>query len=328
MAMIVLCHIILYYDFIPGSQILPQLFNVGVNVFFLVSGFLYGKKEVLDIKQFLHKRFKRINVPIMIVVIIDIIFLGLVKFDLTLKNTVPYFLNLHGLNFISWRLFSNYIDEIPNLGPLWFTTIIMICYSLIPVFQAIRNKLLKIKNSALIFISSFCALIAVSVIVFYFFDISVFGIATFVFGYFYSSLEMEKRIKHSNFIVFTIIMTAFQFVRLYLNLKIDGTKYYLIFVSISQFVLGLFVFLLIFEIEKVFPVLINKIGNSRVLIYLDSLSFYVYIVHGLFCCGTGIWNVYQNIDNIVLSTFVFLIATAFMANLLKFVTDRLNKLIP
>lgn len=47
MILIVLCHIIGYYSFIPGHHFLPLVFNVGVHSFLLISGYLYGGKRLL-----------------------------------------------------------------------------------------------------------------------------------------------------------------------------------------------------------------------------------------------------------------------------------------
>lgn len=43
--MIVTCHIIGYFTFIPGHMHLGQFFNVGVPMFICISGYLYGLKS-------------------------------------------------------------------------------------------------------------------------------------------------------------------------------------------------------------------------------------------------------------------------------------------
>lgn len=52
-----------------------------------------------------------------------------------------YLTNLQGLLFINSRWFGKWIDTIESMDPLWFCTIIMICYGLIPVLQSVRKKL-------------------------------------------------------------------------------------------------------------------------------------------------------------------------------------------
>ena len=42
---ILVCHVVSYYYFIPGSGQLGQFFNVGVPMFIIISGYLYGLKS-------------------------------------------------------------------------------------------------------------------------------------------------------------------------------------------------------------------------------------------------------------------------------------------
>jgi len=39
---ILLCHVVKFYTIIPGHMELGQLFNVGVPMFIIISGYLYG----------------------------------------------------------------------------------------------------------------------------------------------------------------------------------------------------------------------------------------------------------------------------------------------
>ena len=55
MVLILLCHFSQYY----GSD-LALWFNVGVQIFLIVSGFLYGSKEIEDPVAFIGKQFKKI----------------------------------------------------------------------------------------------------------------------------------------------------------------------------------------------------------------------------------------------------------------------------
>lgn len=59
MISIILCHIIKYYTFIPGSQFLNVVFNVGVQIFLLISGFLYGQKKINDFHLFFVRRIQK-----------------------------------------------------------------------------------------------------------------------------------------------------------------------------------------------------------------------------------------------------------------------------
>ena len=67
-----------------------------------------------------------------------------------MPTIIAYLLNLQGLLFLNSDFFDSYIQEISNLGPLWFATIIMLCYFLLPVFQRFRGWCSK-KNKKLIY---------------------------------------------------------------------------------------------------------------------------------------------------------------------------------
>lgn len=54
MEMIIICHIMQYYDFV-----LAWWFNVGVQIFLCISGFLYGQKAIENIARFYNQRIKK-----------------------------------------------------------------------------------------------------------------------------------------------------------------------------------------------------------------------------------------------------------------------------
>lgn len=62
---IILCHFLQYYQIE-----LAWWFNVGVQVFFVISGYLYGKKEVKDPVTFIKRRVMRLLPQYWIVVLL------------------------------------------------------------------------------------------------------------------------------------------------------------------------------------------------------------------------------------------------------------------
>ena len=58
MLMIILCHFLQYY-----ANELAWWFNVGVQIFFVLSGFLYGNKAIDSPIPFFAKQFKKILLP-------------------------------------------------------------------------------------------------------------------------------------------------------------------------------------------------------------------------------------------------------------------------
>ena len=47
--------------------------NVGVQIFFFISGFLYGNKQVDNTKEFYKKRIEKVLFPFMVVFLIDLL---------------------------------------------------------------------------------------------------------------------------------------------------------------------------------------------------------------------------------------------------------------
>ena len=63
MFFILICHIIRYYDFIPKSENLGQFFNIGVQIFFVISGILYGNRDIANCQLWTWHRRTHICTP-------------------------------------------------------------------------------------------------------------------------------------------------------------------------------------------------------------------------------------------------------------------------
>ena len=128
MLMIITCHILQGYNR-PSAF----LFNVGVQIFFLLSGFLYGKIEIKSITLFVKKRFVKLYVPfILIVLCCAMVYMIFNVADVSIRTIVPYILNIQG--FVG--------EGIAGLNHLWFLSVLMICYFITPIAQ----KILKYKS--------------------------------------------------------------------------------------------------------------------------------------------------------------------------------------
>ena len=172
MVFIILCHIIYYYEFIPGNMALVQVFNVGVYIFLIISGYLYGGKFISNFKNWILKRWSKIVIPVIILVIIDIMLLLLAGETIKPISFFFYALNIQGLSTISNNIFSKLNLSIANLGTLWFTTIIMVCYCLVPILQKqIKEKCIQYQ-SIIIFAISLNLLSYISLLSKYKFNIS------------------------------------------------------------------------------------------------------------------------------------------------------------
>lgn len=63
MLSIVMCHLVSWF---PSISFIGQFFNVGVPVFFIISGYLYGQKDIKRIIPWYKKQFVKIILPIYI----------------------------------------------------------------------------------------------------------------------------------------------------------------------------------------------------------------------------------------------------------------------
>lgn len=187
MIMIISCHIL---------QGLNNNFafwiNTGVQLFFFVSGFLYGKKKISNIKEFYKKRMEKILFPYIIVFIISLLLeFVLLKRQYSLKKIFGCIIG-----------FGGFTGNISILSHTWFVSYILLCYILVPVLQILfkTNKFKKNFMYFLIFMF-FMQLFQEYGIV----NIEISWINNFIIGYFYS--KCCKTIKQDKTFVFFIFIS-------------------------------------------------------------------------------------------------------------------------
>ena len=145
MFFIILCH---YFAFFDGLEALSQLLNVGVPIFFIISGFLYGQKRITNIIQWYKKQFVKIIIPLYTYYLISGFFLLLIGKlgELNYFEVLKQLLNLQGIC-------GGKIGNIQT-GHLWFITFILICYLITPLLQLFREKLNLLRVALLIVVIS------------------------------------------------------------------------------------------------------------------------------------------------------------------------------
>ena len=126
MVLIVSCHIAQCYEL----QI-AFLLNIGVQIFFFMSGFLYGRLGITGSPySFYKKRFVKVYLPYYIILTIVIVIYAVFRlYKFNAKQILLYLLNLQ------W--FSTPID---GLNHLWFLTVLMVGYLLTPWVKRLLDK--------------------------------------------------------------------------------------------------------------------------------------------------------------------------------------------
>ncbi|MCQ2471630.1 MAG: acyltransferase [Clostridia bacterium] len=270
MVCILLCH---YVQEIPIGfvQSTAQIFNIGVPLFFILSGFCFGLQgEIKSPSKWYVKRLRRIFIPYEI-------FLGLYLLVFVILGKK--------INWLTWGAFAlgiqgNYF-KIPGIEQTWFITPLLLCYLITPLVSFAAKKL-KSKGTFIKIILIFCAVAFYLIICFNpsdnLFVIAsplVFFIAAYLWGMNYKASAPPKR---NIFIFLCVVAVAFSF-RFISRIYFDDTIIY------KRLISGLTHYIAAFGIFKIFEALFFNCHSIRFIKELDSISFEVYLCHYLFLRG-------------------------------------------
>ena len=121
MMFIVICHVMQYYD-----VELAWWFNVGVQIFLCISGYLYGRKRILDIRVFYRKNFVKILIDYEIVVFAAV------------AATVLFTDTVITVEEIAEAVLT--VSTIAGGAHLWFIPTILMCYLLTPLYERVCSR--------------------------------------------------------------------------------------------------------------------------------------------------------------------------------------------
>lgn len=131
MLSIVICHLFQAYQ---GRW--SDVFNMGVQVFFVLSGFLYGHKLLSDWRAWAKNRIRRVYQPYLLFLIAVIPLYAFFHEEAMNWKALPvYFLNLQGFRLLPRLGFL----KIEGLRHVWFITAIMCAYLSTPLLQRLRT---------------------------------------------------------------------------------------------------------------------------------------------------------------------------------------------
>ena len=255
MILIVSCHITQGYD-----QQIAFILNVGVQLFFLISGFLYGKVEILSSMDFYKKRVIKIYIPFIIVVLL---FAGVYAIfgveQVSWKQLIPYVFNLQA-----------FAKPIESFNHMWFLTVIMICYLVTPITKYL------LKNKPYLLVS---LLLLVSVVEFVF-VLKMYSIAAWIVLYLFGMCMGYFDTKKVNAITtvvsgvgLAILMVFFQLSRL----TDSAWAHYSVWLHC---VLAIFLFGLLYAILTKIDIKLPKC-----LRFVNNISYEVYLVHHILILG-------------------------------------------
>lgn len=288
MLSIIACHFCQYYN----SEWAWWL-NVGVQVFFIISGYLYGSKSIDEPILWLKKRLVKILTPYYIFLTLAIVGYIIVSPDI-----------LGAGNIVSSYLV---VGTIKGISHLWFVSYILFCYIITPYLAALRDYL---SNKNLLFsIGSFVVIFGVYSII----EILIDGhfrpgmVSCYILGYY--TAVFAKRIGERSLqicfwmsllptIISNYVYCHFHYIQ---GLEMKGFLVHI--TDYSHALLG-------YSITMLLMIAFREIKESRILEYSDKYSYEIYLVHQLFILSplTLLTTTNNSIINVSLTIFVIFLS--------------------
>lgn len=260
MLSIIACHFCQYYDCEWAWWL-----NVGVQVFFIISGYLYGSRSIDEPILWLKKRFVKILTPYYIFLTLAIVGYLIISPDMIgVGNLVSSYL---------------VVGTIKGISHLWFVSYILFCYIITPYLVAIRDYLSSKSK-----LYTFCSIVVI-VGIYSIIEILIDGhfrpgmIGCYILG-FYTAVFVKRigeRFLQICFWVSLLPTIISNYVYCHLH-YIKGLDMKGLLAHITDYSHALFGY----SITMLLLLLFKNIKESRVLEYSDKYSYEIYLVHQLF----------------------------------------------
>ncbi len=304
MFFIILCHIFQYFD-----NEAAWWFNVGVQLFLFISGWLYANKKINNYKQFYAKEFIKILLPYYIyLIIISIVY----------NVYIPNIINIKDI-----ILSLSLCGTLKGLSHLWFIRYIVLCYLLLPLLYKVFKEE-KVNKKTIINI----------LVLFFIFEL--FGLLTknfingtwincFILGFIVNryKLVLKKNLLSWTIVILSFILIGIEIVIKYIfNIKFQGILS-MIFNKYCNICHLLLCTLLFFLLRKIFEILKKDKIKHHILDFTDKLSYYIYITHHIYILG--MLSFFNYIDSVYLSIILIMIVTLTSSYLLFLLTNFLKK---
>ena len=144
----------------------------------------------------------------------------------------------------------------------------------------------------------------------------------YIIGYIAGKNELMKKINLKWLAIYSLIVCAAIIIRLILHNYIGNTDLYITYAGLSHFVLGTWFVVLYSWLNNRFSVMFKNISEGKVAKTLDKYSYYIFLVHGVFCMGT--FNLFELMP-LHFAVLLFLVATVSFAIIIRFLSNYLVK---
>ena len=302
MSLIIACHILQYYD----NKLAWQL-NIGVQIFFILSGFLYGNKDIDDSIRWIRKNLYKIILPYWIFLVIVIV---------SYLLFAPEYINLNSC--ISALLG---ISTIKGVEHLWFVGYIIVCYLITPYLHIIARSLNTnntLSKNVLILICTITIYYIIQVMTNAYFNPD--KISCYILGY-YSAIfikmyKLEYKKVALGMILLSLIMICIRFICAYCDC-IEPILYSQL-VKISYIIIA-------FAITFSLMIILKKIRYNKLLLFSDKYSYTIYLVHQLFILSP--FTLLRATDYMTINVIIVVAVTIASSCLLKFLSNTTDAFI-
>ena len=313
---IIICHIFQYLDIE-----LMWWFNVGVQIFLCMSGYLYGRKGLIDNDfTFYKKNLSKVLINYYVVTV-----------PMFIVTTVFVAKSFSGTTFMQF-LFTK--ASIPGGEHLWYIPYCIICYLITPIlsrfFEANKDKHITLK----FIILGFC--VAAVIELFFQFFVAAWFIC-YMLGYFLGHLSLKGKTKLYNTIclIAIIVAIALNTVQIIVDyiIEVDFTDtsryYYLKMCRYAHVGLGTSLFLLL---KKFFTAIFSKSLPKPIITFCrcsDKYSYDIYLVHQFVILGPlTLMALTPMLPLNIIIILAIIIASAITVNLISnLLRKRINKLL-
>lgn len=275
------------------------LFNIGVQVFLAISGYLYGGKRIKSWFSWFEKRFIKLYIPYSIFLMFCIPFYYLYAPEaISVKSILIYLLDLQGVVAT---------ENINGLSHLWFMTVIALCYLITPVLQIIS----KYRIIMPLFILG-------SLLNFFVFKILITPFSWFfvyILGYLYTAERGNRKILISLFVSVVFVWSA---IVISWN---DILNYESVLNQIFHSFSGLLIIICTISVFKRLRLRLNR----GVLKFADGYSFEVYLIHHIFILGPFSLMLFTRFE--LINILIVVILTLLLSMLLKRMSNYIVVLI-
>lgn len=298
---IILCHLFQAYN-----NYLASVFNIGVQVFLVMSGYLYGKKDITSWQDWYKKRFIKLYIPYFIVAFsVSLLILILNAEAIKWYKYIALLINIQGLRLV----FYDYLPPLSfsALSHLWFMTAIMFAYFSTPLLQHLK----KYSHLCIIFL-----LILVLPCYKYLTPRILFGLEWFwlyAFGYFFANLSG----KHKN-----ALILLFALCYIAIATRITGLLDITLWKRLGRChhcALGILLFTLGVTHLRCFT---NTSRIMPVFRWFDKYSYFIFLAHFVVMVNT--FSLAHVTDYLFINVLLMILASAILTYLLIIATNQIT----